>query len=65
MDMTKVKDDFTVCVCRGRKKAELMAAIREKDIHDLATFQELENVGNKCGGCREDLMQLIDMVWAE
>ena len=37
----------------------------EKKIKDLRELCEVANVGNKCGGCREELMFILDDVWAE
>ena len=37
----------------------------EKKIKDLKELCEVANVGNKCGGCREELMYILDDVWAE
>ena len=65
MDMKAVGEDFKVCLCKQKTKKEIMDLIRENQITDLKTLQELGDVGNKCGACGEDLQQLLDMVNAE
>ena len=65
MDMKAVGEDFKVCLCKQKTKKEIMDLIRENQITDLKTLQEMGDVGNKCGACGEDLQQLLDMVNAE
>ncbi|MBQ7702738.1 MAG: (2Fe-2S)-binding protein [Firmicutes bacterium] len=63
--MKAVGEDFKVCLCKQKTKKEIMDLIRENQITDLKTLQEMGDVGNKCGACGEDLQQLLDMVNAE
>ena len=42
-----------------------MNIIREKKVFDIKEVIEAANVGNKCGGCRGDLYELIDTIKAE
>ena len=65
MDMKAVGDDFKVCLCKQKTKKEIMDLIRENHITDLNTLKEMGDVGNKCGACGEDLLQLLDMVNGE
>jgi len=61
MDMRTVGDDFKVCLCKQKTKKELMDLIKENDIKTLDELREIGDVGNKCGGCGEDLQQLLDL----
>lgn len=63
MDMREVKDDFLVCVCKKHTKKEIIDFIRENDIKDLITLRNMMNTGNKCGGCGEDLEQLLEIAY--
>ena len=61
----KKSREYEVCPCRKTTRGEVEDIIREKKIKDLKTLCEIANVGNKCGGCREELMYILDDVWAE
>ena len=63
MDMRAMGDDFLVCLCKKKKKGELIELIREKEIKTLEELREQGDVGNKCGACAEDLEQLLTMAY--
>jgi bacterioferritin-associated ferredoxin len=65
--MTRDKNsrEYDVCPCRKTTRGEVEDIIREKKIKDLRELCEVANVGNKCGGCRGDLLTILDEVWAE
>ena len=65
--MTKDKKsrEYEVCPCRKTTRGEVEDIIREKKIFDIKEVIEAANVGNKCGGCRGDLYELIDTIKAE
>ncbi len=63
MDMRNKDRDFIVCPCRGKSKGEIEDIIRKNRITDVDVLAQTANAGNKCGGCREDLQQIIDIVW--
>ena len=57
--------EYVICPCRNVTKGEVEDIIREKKIFDIKELSEAANVGNKCGGCRGDLYELIDIIKAE
>lgn len=61
--MRAMGDDFKVCLCKQKTKKELIDIIREKEIKTLDELREIADVGNKCGGCGEDLMQLLEIAY--
>ena len=63
MDMRAAPDDFKVCLCKQKTKKELIDLIREKEIRTLDDLREIGDVGNKCGGCGEDLLQLLEIAY--
>jgi len=63
MDMKAVGGEFKVCLCKDKTKDEVMNYIRENNIHDLNELRTGMDIGNKCGGCAEDLESLIKLVW--
>ena len=46
-------------------RGEVEDIIREKKITNLKDLCEIAKVGDKCGGCREDLQMILDDVLAE
>ena len=65
MAIDKKSRDYEVCPCRHVTRGQVEDIVRETRISDLKTLCETANVGNKCGGCREELMFILDDVWAE
>ena len=63
MDMRAMGDDFMVCLCKKKKKGELIKLIREKELKTLDELREQGDVGNKCGACCEDLEQLLEIAY--
>lgn len=59
--MDKKSRDYEVCLCYNVTRGEIEDIIRTKQIKDLKTLCETAKVGDKCGGCREDL----DMILSE
>ena len=60
--MDKHSREYEVCLCCHTTRGEVEDFIREHGITDLKTLCEEEGIGNKCGGCREDLQMILDEV---
>ena len=58
----KKSRDYVICPCRGVTRGEVEDIIRKQRITDLKVLSQVANVGNKCGGCREELDLLIKEV---
>lgn len=58
----KTSRDYVICLCRGITRGTVEDAIRENKITDLKVLCETTNAGTKCGGCREDLENLINEI---
>ncbi len=63
--MDRTSRDFEVCLCYHTTRGEVEDLIREKNIKTLKELCEVANIGNKCGGCREDLENILNDVLAE
>lgn len=47
--------DYEICLCRHVKTQDIIKIIKEKNISTLKELCETAGVGDKCGGCREEL----------
>ena len=63
--MDKTSRDYEVCLCRHMTRGDMEDYIRRTGICDLKTLCTEAKVGDKCGGCREDLQMILDQVLAE
>ncbi len=54
--------DYVVCPCRKVTTGEVEDIIKKENITKLKDLCEIANVGNKCGGCREDLDSILTAV---
>ena len=51
--------DYEICLCRHIKTRDVIAGIKENNITSLKELCEHVGVGDKCGGCREELDALL------
>lgn len=63
--MDKKSRDYEVCLCYRTTRGEIEDIIRETGVCDLKALCEIAKVGDKCGGCREDLQMILDDIAAE
>lgn len=61
--MDKSSREYEVCLCRHVTRGEVEDIVRKERITDLVTLCKSANIGNVCGGCREDLEMIINEVW--
>ena len=59
----KHQPEYEICLCRHVTRGQVEKIIRDKGIRDIDVLCREANVGNKCGGCREDLAMLLDEIW--
>ena len=52
--------DYEVCLCRHIKTKDVLNIIKDKHISCLRDLCEIAGVGDKCGGCREELAALLE-----
>lgn len=57
--MDKTAREYEVCACRHTTRGEIEDFVRETGESDLKTVCAQMNTGNKCGGCREMIEQII------
>lgn len=62
--MDKKSREYEVCPCRHVSRGQIEDFIRESKTTDLREICEKLNVGNKCGGCREMILQIVDEIMA-
>ncbi|MBQ6662217.1 MAG: (2Fe-2S)-binding protein [Firmicutes bacterium] len=55
---------YEVCLCRKITRADVEAFIRESGVKTLPELCRQMPVGDKCGGCREDLDMILTEVLA-
>lgn len=65
MAIDKKSREYEVCACRKVTRGQIEDIVREQHIDNLKELCEKANVGNKCGGCREDLEQIMNEVLAD
>lgn len=63
--MDKTSRDYEVCLCYHTTRGEVEDYIRREKPDGLKALCEGMQIGNKCGGCREDLQMILDDVTAE
>lgn len=63
--MGKTSRDYEVCLCYHTKRGEVEDYIRREKPASLKALCEGMGIGNKCGGCREDLQMILDEILAE
>ena len=51
--------EYEICLCRRLKVADVERIIKETGARTLKELCEKGRVGDKCGGCREELEQLL------
>lgn len=60
--MDKTAREYEVCLCYGTTRGEVEDFIRETGVNNLKDLCEAMKIGNKCGGCREDLEMILNDV---
>ena len=59
MSVDKTSRDYEVCPCRHVTRGDIEDIVRKQKICDLKTLCQTANAGNKCGGCRKMLEQIM------
>ena len=54
--------DYEICLCRHIKTKDVIAFITENHISSLKELCEKMPIGDKCGGCREDLDGILTIM---
>ena len=57
--MDKKSRDYEVCLCYHTTRGEIEDLIKETGITDLKELCSIAKIGDKCGGCREDIEAII------
>lgn len=52
-------EDIEICHCNGVMKSEIIKAIQEKKLKTLEEVQQATDAGTVCGGCIEDIEEII------
>ena len=63
--MDRTSRDYEICACKHVTRGQVEDIIKEKEIKDLVVLCQAMDIGNKCGGCREDLDNLLTEIWGE
>ena len=58
--MDKNSREYEVCLCYHITRGDVEDFLKETGIRDLKTLCQEMPVGDKCGGCREDLDEIIE-----
>ncbi len=49
-----------ICHCMGVSKEDIINAIKEKGCKTVEDIQEATDAGTGCGGCLEDIQDILD-----
>ncbi len=49
-----------ICHCMGVSKEDIIKAIKEKGCKTVEDIQEETEAGTGCGGCVEDIQEILD-----
>ncbi len=60
--MDQTSREYEVCLCCHTTRGQVEDLIRETGVDNLKDLCATANIGNKCGGCREDLQMILDDV---
>lgn len=63
--MDKKSRDYVACLCYKVTRGDIEDIIKRTGVSDLQTLCKVAGVGDKCGGCREDLQMILDETRAE
>lgn len=58
-NMDKASPDYVVCLCRNTTRRQVEEAIKETGSKTLKELCAAAKIGDKCGGCREDLEMIL------
>jgi nitrite reductase (NADH) large subunit len=64
-DVAALADDAIVCGCNGVTKGTIVCAIREQSLATKKEVAHATNASRSCGGCGEQVVQLIQLVNAK
>ena len=59
--MNITKPEYEICLCHKKTVADVLNIIKETGAENLKELCEKGNIGNKCGGCREELDKLLEL----
>lgn len=63
--MDRKSRDYEVCLCKHVTRGEIEDFVRKTGISDLKKLCTTMDVGTNCGGCREDIEEIINEVLGE
>jgi NAD(P)H-nitrite reductase large subunit len=52
-------EDIEICHCNGIMKSEIVKAIREKGLKTVEEVQDATEAGTVCGGCVDDIEEIL------
>ena len=55
-------NDDIVCNCNEISRAEIIKAIKEKGLKTVEEVGEATTAGTVCGGCQEEIQEILDAV---
>ncbi len=54
--------EYDICLCRKLKVKDVMEIVKNNKISTLKELCEIGKIGDKCGGCREELEELLKII---
>lgn len=54
-----------ICHCRQVSREEIVKAIREKGLKTVEEVGEATGAGTGCGGCQDDIQEILDQELAK
>lgn len=57
-------EDQIICNCNEIYKSEILKAIEEQELKTVEEVGEVTTAGTVCGGCQDDIQDILDEYWA-
>jgi len=57
-----MEEDIEICHCMGIMKSEIVKAIKEKGLKTLEEVQDETTASTGCGGCADDIENILKEV---
>lgn len=54
-----MEEDIEICHCMGIMKSEIVKAIKEKGLTTIEEIQEETTANTGCGGCTDDIEDIL------
>ncbi len=57
-----MEEDKLICTCFDVYKSDIVKAIKEEELTNLQEVMDATDAGNGCGGCQDEIQEILDEV---